>query len=162
MDNFDIDSEINLERFLQLPCKFIITTREDFRDYNYKQLAVDKIEDEEDIMELFLSYNDIEYSKSEKEAISELLQFVDYHTMTVELIAKYLQHTDISPEELLDKFLEKEGINNTNDTKIKHRKDRKLSAESVNRHLRMLFDLSGFDKIEKRYYVIYRYLQVLI
>lgn len=149
MDNFDIDSEINLERFLQLPCKFIITTREDFRDYNYKQLVVDKIEDEEDIMELFLSYNDIEYSKSEKEAISELLQFVDYHTMTVELIAKYLQHTDMSPEELLDKFLEKEGINNTNDTKIKHRKDRKLSAESVNRHLRMLFDLSGFDKIEK-------------
>lgn len=149
MDNFDVDSEINLERFLQLPCKFIITTREDFRDYNYKQLVVDKIEDEEDIMELFLSYNDIEYSKSEKEAISELLQFVDYHTMTVELIAKYLQHTDISPEELIDKFLEQEGINNTNDTKIKHRKDRKLSAESVNRHLRMLFDLSGFDEIEK-------------
>lgn len=149
MDNFDVDSEINLERFLQLPCKFIITTREDFRDYNYKQLVVDKIEDEEDIMELFLSYNDIEYSKSEKEAISELLQFVDYHTMTVELIAKYLQHSDISPEELIDKFLEQEGINNTNDTKIKHRKDRKLSAESVNRHLRMLFDLSGFDEIEK-------------
>ena len=69
--------------------------------------------------------------------------------MTVELIAKYLRNTEISPEILYQKFLEKDGVTNTQEVQIRQRKDRKLRSESVNSHLKILFDISGFDVIER-------------
>ena len=69
--------------------------------------------------------------------------------MTVELIAKYLRNTEISPEILYQKFLEKDGVTNTQEVQIRQRKDRKLRSESVNSHLKILFDISWFDVIER-------------
>ena len=67
----------------------------------------------------------------------------------MELIAKYLRNTEISPEILYQKFLEKDGVTNTQEVQIRQRKDRKLRSESVNSHLKILFDISGFDVIER-------------
>ena len=40
IDNFDVDADEDLETLFACPCKFIITTRKDFRDYNYEQINV--------------------------------------------------------------------------------------------------------------------------
>lgn len=148
VDNFDADHDENLEVLFQCPCKFIITTREDFRDFNYQQITIDKISDHNEILRLFSTYNDVEYSKDESNAVDWLIDFVDYHTMTVELIAKYLRNTKSSPIELYHRFLEKEGITNTGEIIVRHRKDFILRSATVNDHLRTLFDLSGFDELE--------------
>ena len=42
--------------------------------------------------------------------------------------------------------MEKEGFTNTKEIGIKHRKDRKLKSESINKHLMALFDLSKFSE----------------
>lgn len=149
IDNFDVESDDKLELLFSCPCKFIITTRTDFRDYNYNQITVDKIDNLNDILSLFYAYNDTFYSEDENEAVKKLVDYVDYHTMTVELIAKYLRNSEESPVGLYERFLEKEGTANTDEIGIKQRKDRKLRSESVNSHLSILFNVSGFEEIEK-------------
>ena len=149
IDNFDSEDDANLGNILACPCKFIITTREDFRDYNYPQIDIEKITDNDEINGIFRLYNDKDYSEREFEYVEKIIDFVDNHTMTVELIAKYLRETDESPEKLYTTFLEKEGITRTDDTKIKHRKDNKLRAEKVKSHLSTLFNISNFSAQEK-------------
>lgn len=149
IDNFDVEEDENLELLFSCPCKFIITTRKNFRDYNYEQMNVDRIEDSREILNLFTTYNTIAYTEKENEAVKQLVEYVEHHTMTVELIAKYLRNTEISPEILYQKFLEKEGVANTEEIRIRQRKDRRLRAESVNSHLKLLFDVSGFDAAER-------------
>lgn len=149
IDNFDVEYDEKLESLFRCPAKFIITTRMDFRDYNYKQINVDKMADIEELLELFYSYNDEEYSETDEKYIEKLIEYTDRHTMTVELIAKYLRTTLEKPEKLYNKFLEKEGTSNTGQSGIKQRKDRKLRIESVNNHISTLFDISGLNNDEK-------------
>ena len=149
LDNFDVEYDENLEKIFECPCKFIITTREDYRDYNYPQIYIDKMQDSQEIMEVFWTYNDKEYSDDELETIFNIIELVERHTMTVELVAKYLRETEESTEELYQKFLKKEGVTSTDDTKVKHRKDKRLLAESVNVHLLTLFNIFKFKEKEE-------------
>jgi len=149
IDNFDVESDDKLELLFSCPCKFIVTTRMDFRDYNYKQIIVDRLDNLNDILDLFYVYNDTLYSEEENEAVKKLVDHIDYHTMTVELIAKYLRNSEESPIGLYERFLENEGTANTDEINVRQRKDRKLRSESVNGHLSTLFDVSGFEETEK-------------
>ncbi len=148
LDNFDVDKDDNLEYLLECRCKFIITSRNDFRDYNYPQMNIDKIEDEEEVLELFSAYNQRDYSQEEWKTIRYIMQLVDNHTMTVELIAKYLRDIQESPSWLLKKLMEKEGITSLQEMEVKHRKDKKMSVENINTHLLILFHLSNFSNDE--------------
>lgn len=145
LDNFDVDSDDNLEELLECPCRFLITTREDFRDYGYLQTDVRNLGEMRDLLCLFGSYNPEEYDEEQQAQIRQIIELVDRHTMTVELIAKYLRTTGERPHLLLKSLMKKEGITSTEEIGIRHRKDRRLRAESIHRHLLILFDLSGFS-----------------
>ena len=150
IDNFDVEDDEQLERILNCcKSKFIFTTREDFRDYGYEQLTISSIGDMDETMELFEVYNSLEYSCEELSYIYKLLEIVDNHTMMIALLAKYLRITKENPKDLYMDFLKKEGVTSTEDTPVKHRKDRKLNANKVSDHLRILFDVSNFNGTEK-------------
>lgn len=148
IDNFDVEYDDNLEDLLECSCKFIFTTREDYRDYDYEQIEVEHLDSIDDAMELFYSYNDREYAEEEKQALEMIMKFVDNHTMMIVLLAKYLRDSDEMPTVLYKKFREIEGVTNTGDTRVKHRKDKKLRAQRVNLHLQTLFEFSDFTKTE--------------
>ena len=160
IDNFDVDFDDNLETLFSCPCKFIVTSRMDFRDFNYPQITVDKMESIDDVLNLFFVYNDIAYDTEDAAAIEKLVEYVGYHTMTVELIAKYLRVSGEAPAALFDRFMEKEGTTNTKDISVRQRKDRMLRAESVNNHLTTLFDVSGFEAVEKEVIGSLSFLQI--
>lgn len=149
IDNFDVDFDENIERIFECPCKFIVTTREDFRDYNYPQIIIDKMESMDEVLQLFEAYNTCSYSDSEWKAVEQIVHLADSHTMTVELIAKYLRDTMESPIVLYERFLEKEGLANTEEINVKQRKDSRLRAESINNHIRILFDVSNFTLVQE-------------
>ncbi len=149
LDNMDQELDENLEELFCCPCKFLITTRKDFRDYNYEQISVGQLDDLQEMLEIFMAYNDLPYTEEEEKAIVELIELVERHTMTVELIAKYLRNVGQSPIRLYKDFLKKEGITNTGEIEVRQRKDRRLRLESVNRHLQVLFDCSSFDEGER-------------
>lgn len=152
-DNFDWGPEEKpdecLELFLECPCRFLITTREDCRDYGYEQIQIKPMENREDLLQLFRFYNDVEYDEKEMKDIEEIVELVDRHTMTVDLLAKYLRMTEDSPGILLKKLLEKEGIVNADEAKVLHRKDIRLSQTSIDGHMLALFQLSDFTEVEK-------------
>lgn len=148
LDNFDVEEDEDLERFLECPCRFLITTREDFRDYDFCQIDVQQMEDINDVEALFAVYNPRSYEEEERGQIREILKLVEYHTMTVELIAKYLREAEEEPYVLLEKMRMIEGITGTEEVSVKHRKDRKMQNKKVQEHLKALFDLSGFSNVQ--------------
>lgn len=148
LDNFDVEEDEDLERFLECPCRFLITTREDFRDYDFCQIDVQQMEDINDVEALFAVYNPRSYEEEERGQIREILKLVEYHTMTVELIAKYLREAEEEPYVLLEKMRMIEGITGTEEVSVKHRKDRKMQNQKVREHLQALFDLSGFSNVQ--------------
>lgn len=149
LDNFDVEKDDDLETLLQCQCKFLITTREDYRDYDYRQMDVGAMKDRSTLQSLFGYYNDTEYTEDQWDTLYRLFGFVDFHTMMIALLAKYLRITQESPYELYRKMRKAEGLTELDDTNIKQRKDRQLRPQSVERHLLTLFDLSGFTEPEK-------------
>ncbi len=149
LDNFDVDHDDHLERILECPCKFLVTSREDFRDYAYQQIDVESLGDIEELLQLFRVYHPRDYNQKEQEQIEAIIELVDRHTMTVELVAKYIRTTGEHPGTLLKKLMKNEGITSTAEIDVRHRKDRRLRAESINSHLLALFDLSGFTDGQK-------------
>lgn len=150
LDNFDVSSDENLDILLECPCQFLITTRETgFRDYNFNQMDITYMDEMDDLLAIFRNYNPREYTEEELQSIREMIEWIDRHTMTVDLIAKYLRDTKEDPAILLKRIKEKEGITNTDNTEVRLRKDRRMRQESVNGHLNALFDLSGFAESER-------------
>ncbi len=66
LDNFDVEEDENLERFLECSCRFLITTREDFRDYDFCQIDVQQMENINDVEALFAVYNPRSYEEEER------------------------------------------------------------------------------------------------
>lgn len=148
LDNFDVNNDDNLEDLFGCPCKFLVTSREDFSDYGYNQIDTRVIEDINELLKLFQAYNNNKYNNTETEQIKDIIEILDKHTMTTVLVAKYLRVTGENPGVLLMGLMEKEGITSTKETSIKHRKDKKLKEESINTHLLCLFNLSCFTNEE--------------
>ena len=161
IDNFDVEFDEELENLFKCPAKFIITTRMDFRDYNYKQITIDRMSDIKDLRELFYSYNDTEYNEGETDYIEKLIEYVDRHTMTVELIAKYLKNICDEPKALYERFLEKEQTR-----KIEHKvmesicesllyRKKRLEAEKqkIQVSKMQLYERHKQDEIDKEAYL---------
>lgn len=109
LDNFDVEEDEDLERLFACPCRFLVTTREDFRDYNYEQLHVGRMEEMKELLQLFWNYYEQEDHREEAQ-MCRIIETVERHTMTVELIAKYLRTAGGSAQSLLDSLSKKEGI----------------------------------------------------
>lgn len=149
VDNFDVDEDENLEDLINSGCKFIITTRNDFTDYNYHQIEVEEFKDIADLQVLFYSYNKIDYSEDDRKIIDDIIEIVDRHTMTVELIAKQLRTSEMEPIILYDKLKSLEGITSANKDKVKLRKDKKLNNKSIMMHLEVVFNTAKLSNFEK-------------
>lgn len=147
IDNFDVEFDEHLEDLFECKCKFLVTTRFDFRD-TYYCIKVSPFRKIETVFELFQQYNQYEYNEEEKEVLRDIFELVDRHTMTVELIAKNMRISSIDPLELREKLFTNDGITASGDIGIRFRKDRKTTKQSVEQHLKIIFDLSSFSEKE--------------
>ena len=150
LDNFDVSSDEDLDELLnKCRCKFIITTREDYSDYNYEQINVECFNDINDALKLFTAYNGRSYAAQEQDCIVEMIELLERHTMTVEMTAKYLDDSDVLPSEFIKELRTNEGITSANEVEIDQRKDGKRRSMIINDHLLMLFNMTGFSNEEK-------------
>ncbi|MDO4467366.1 MAG: hypothetical protein Q4C49_10260 [Bacillota bacterium] len=155
LDNYDLkeedlEEELDyLEELLECDCKFLITTREDFSDFNFEQIKLSSMGSQKEQIDLFKAYNSNDYEQEEWEALYDIFEFVDYHTMSIVLIAKYLKDEDKKPSILLHKLYSIEGIHSSKETIVRHRKDKKMRIKEVPEHLLALFELSSFTLEEK-------------
>ena len=148
LDNFDTFDD-KIQDLLDIDCKLLVTTRLDVSDYDYPQRTVRAIHEMDTLWEIFHRYNQLDYTEDECVQIEALMDYVDCHTMTICLIAKYLKENEEDPAVLLEAMKTREGITAAQDsTHVRHRKDRRMTNESVEKHLRILFDLSRFSQNE--------------
>ena len=157
LDNFDhkdggpaIEEDEHLNDLLNCGCKVLITSRESFwGEYDYTQIEIQPLKDSQECTALFQRNNSNEYPPTEWEAIHQLFDLLERHTMTISLLAKYLLHTAQKPSSLLQQMKQKEGITSTEALPVRHNKDEMRKERRIYGHLQILFDLSGFTQLER-------------
>lgn len=92
--------------------RFLITTR--VQEWGYYVYDLDVFLDRADLVRLFLKYfsnntvgkkfSDSEIASGERTAISEIIDYVDGHTLTVELIARQTKAGFLTPAQMLTKL----------------------------------------------------------
>ncbi len=157
IDNFDttIENEPLFDDFLNNEYKIIFTTRSNFEDYEHLQLDV--IKDDEQILSIinsFYAVNSENYS-----VLLSIIKTVYRHTLSVEIAARLLKSSNITPSELLSKLIEN-NIKLDSEEKIQIKKDNKTSKKTYYNHLHTLFRL--FDLTEKQKYIMMNFCFVSI
>lgn len=149
LDGFD-ETDDRTERLLSLPCKVIMTTRIDYAMYGVKAIRVDPLE-MSTALEMFRSIAKTDDENDED--ICHLLSIVEYHTLTVELMARQVAYADVSAAELISKISE-DGLVRFDDFKVGSSKDRRLSLETLIGHIEKLFSMGTLSEDER--HLIYK------
>lgn len=147
IDNFDTAEDPHLNDILSLGCKKIITTRNNFADYNYTQIEIGSLAIRSDINSIFNQYYSKPLDEESQKTVDLIIDLVDGHTMTVELLAKQMKSGRATPQKMLD-TLRKGGIGESGKEKVESGKDSNLSRQSAYDHIRALFDVSDLDENE--------------
>lgn len=145
IDNFDTDTDPDLEEFVNGPYHLIFTTRNEFEDY--PMLRVGRIRDFELVRQIFAANYGKSISPGDMAVVDQILKLVNCHTITVELIAKQMKASHRKPAQMLQ-MLQNTGINTKLKEKIRHSgTDQALSAFD---YIRQMFQLSGLNEAEKQ------------
>lgn len=120
----------------------IITTRTSWEDaLEIPSLSISEVR------ELFNShapkYRNL--SSENQLSLNELFEFVEYHTLTIELIAKLLQHSTLSPKDLLLKT--KQELNKSDSTLLQINKDGITTQNTMYNHLASLYELNFSEQL---------------
>lgn len=108
VDNFDTVEDEDLEEFASGDYHLIITTRNDFSRL-FHTIKIDEIESMEHLKEIFMqNYGGYDVEEDDP-ALEELIELVNRHTYTVELLAQHMENSGQSPDEMITQ-LKKEGI----------------------------------------------------
>ncbi len=136
--------------------RFLITTR--VQEWGYYVYDLDVFLDRADLVRLFLKYfsnntvgkkfSDSEIASGERTAISEIIDYVDGHTLTVELIARQTKAGFLTPAQMLTK-LKEHGLLGSGKEKVSSTKDNRQSKKTVFDHMSAIFDIANLNKQEK-------------
>ncbi len=157
IDNFDttIENEPLFDDFTDNEYKVIFTTRSNFDDY--ERLQLDVIKDDEQILSIINSFYAV--NAENRSVLLSIVKTVYRHTLSVEIAARLLKSSNITPSELLSKLIEN-NIKLDSEEKIQVKKDNKTSKKTYYNHLHTLFRL--FDLTEKQKYIIMNFCFVSI
>ena len=139
LDNFDVDDCDDLELLTGLPCNILVTSRVDYSDVFY-QYEVEELQNEDDIFSLVTYYYKENLNEENTEAVWNIINAVEGHTMAIELIAKHMQNLKIVPIEMYEK-LSQNGIISGSDGKVRNVKDGSLKSKTAYAHISALFSI---------------------
>ena len=132
IDNFDIlpETDNDLDDILELNCKIIFTTRNNFGD-DYEIFKISEI-DKSALLEIA---EKLKVTDVDRETLDRIFEAVHNHTLACELILRLLKKSAFTADELLDKILnEHVGL----DISDKIRKDANVTYYE---HIHQLFRL---------------------
>ena len=144
IDNFDTDTDPYMDEVFAMPCHILVTSRNGHPDYD-SEIHVGPVEDFDTVRKIFAHY--VKPLKvTDQESVDEILRLVGCHTITVELIAKQLAASRLTPAKMLDR-LRSAGV----DTKLKESVKHGVSAGKKNAfdYIWQLFTFSDLSEEEK-------------
>ena len=142
IDNFDTDNDPCLEDILRCPCHILLTTRNNHSDYPVMHIG--HITNIEHVRKIFKTYYDRPVKNWDD--IDEILRLVSFHTITVELAAKQMKASFMTPDRML-RLLKNTGMN----LPLKESVQMKGSAEKHNAYyyIRHLFEFESLSDEKK-------------
>jgi len=145
IDNFNATaSEELLDVIMKYNCKIIFTTRSRFD--NHKTCEHIEIQDLDTLISLSGKfYSDTE---TEKENVTQIIETVHRHTMSVEMSARILEKGWHEPAIVLNKLIEGHAVIDTDD-RISVQKDNKTKTDTYDWHIRTLFSLYELSEAEQ-------------
>ncbi len=142
IDNFDVDTDPDLEYFLQGSHHVIFTTRNSHAGYD--SIKIDAISDSNTLLDLFEKNYGEQLSDNDKPYLLQLFSLVGNHTYAIELLAKQMEVDFSSGKELLEKF--NEGTFASSTEKI----DGRSGLDTAFGHIRSLFKINNLSKDENQ------------
>lgn len=142
VDNFDVDADENLQKFLEGSHRVIFTTRNSHN--GYPSVKVGPIADEEVLFKIFEENYGDAVSDDDIDWLKKLFNLVENHTYMIELLAKQMEASFLSAEEMYNLIIK--GKLQTDVTEsIQGRREQKTAFE----HLSSLFNVSNLSDEEK-------------
>jgi hypothetical protein len=141
VDNFDTTSskESLLSQFCDLKCKVIYTTRNLFSAYETFTITTDKKQAQQVLQNNLGASTDFSL-----EVLNLILEFLDYHTMAVELVARLLSYVAITPAKLFEE-LKENILLPSDDIKIPLTKDNQTEKSRYQLHMEKLLDMQKLE-----------------
>lgn len=150
VDNFNDLQDNTLSKLLQLNCKMLFTTRCDVSEYNYEQLSLGVL-GRDYVWDIFHTWYKAKLSNEDRIAVEQILNLYQGHTMAVELIAKQMRASNMTPRQMLDK-LHAGGFSDSGRESVVHAKDGMNAKMNIHSHIRRLFDVAELS--EDQVYVL--------
>ena len=141
VDNFDVEDDPDLEFFLSGRYRAIFTTR--LRHDTGCSVRVPAIGDPKALLRIFEKNYGAPVEPEDRPCLQELFQLIEYHTYTIELLAKQMDASMLTGEELLELF--KKGQLQSQSETVAGRAGRKTAFG----HICAVFSTSGLSEEEK-------------
>ncbi len=114
IDNFDVEEDVNLPKLMNGKYHLLITTRCDHSRY-YPTIKINAIDSMGALKDIFMKNYQGDEVESDDPALVELIEMVNRHTYTIELLAQHMENSGQTAEEMIC-ALKEQGITSLNET----------------------------------------------
>lgn len=152
LDNFDVEADPGLTALLEGRYHLLITTRCDYSRL-FPTLPIHPIEDMEDLKKLyFQNYSGFDVEEDDP-ALAEMIELVNRHTYTVELLAQHMENSGQTAEEMVE-ALKRNGILSLSEQVL----DTEMKTQLAYENLLKLFRIFSLNEDEQK---ILKYLSLM-
>lgn len=130
------EEDERLQEFAELSFRLLVTTRS--RTDDYSCYPVKEITSMDALQQIFFAY--MPAGKQKPDVISQIIETVYRHTLTVEMAAKTMKAADLEAEELLA-ALQNDHLYLSSPNKVRVQKDARIKTATPKDHLARLFQL---------------------
>ena len=148
IDNFDVMDDEHFSDILDANYKLLITTRCDYSRL-YPTLKIEPLDSMEQLKNVFLKNYDGFMVDEDDEHLAELIELVNRHTYTIELIAQHMENSGQTVEDMID-TLKHEGIVSLNE-EVRSSADKTLIAYENLLRMFKVFNLNEEEKVVLQY-----------
>ena len=114
IDNFDVDSDESLPALMNGKYHLLITTRCDYSRF-YPTIKVNSIDSLEALIDIFMNNYQGDDVERDDPALVDLIELVNRHTYTIELLAQHMENSGQTPAEMIAALKER-GITSLDET----------------------------------------------
>ena len=147
IDNFDVMDDEHLSELLDANYKLLITTRCDYSRL-YPTIKIEPLDNIEQLKNVFLQNYDGYMVDKDDPHLEELIELVNRHTYTIELIAQHMENSGQTTEEMIN-MLKGEGIVSLNE-QVRSVDKSHVAYENLLRMFKV-FNLSDEEKTVLQY-----------
>lgn len=141
VDNFDVDSDPDMTDFLEGSHNVIFTTRNQHSGYH--SIKVNAIPDKTVLFDIFEKNYGMPVSEEDKPYLEELFSLIEYHTYTIELLAKQMEASFSDGKELLESFKNGQLARSASESIVGRK-----STKTAFGHIQSLFSISRLSEQE--------------